>query len=318
MSRRMTILLTATVTAVTLGVLGAVVIALDTSPTPSIAPMASAESADGGGAYDDPWAAHEERCGEVMQQAWGPTEADLAEMRADNERMMAALDEAGVEYELVTVEDGWEHLEPTDGNHEAFEQALEDFWGSPEGGPDQEHLAVMREENKALAAHLEEQGIEYEIVTDPDGWEHVEPTGDDGWEAMESFWHTQERENLQERAAEQGLDVDLVLDCFEAERELSGMFDGFDPFPLPMDMRMASEQKAMVEALMAAFDEAGIDYQRLDVPFVQWDREDEAAASIVEEVAAEHGYEMGYDGGMMMEEEVIELGEAEAEAEAAG
>lgn len=309
----MTVILTALVTAVTLGVVGAVVLALDGTPAPSIAPMASADTAGGDGF--DPWAEHQERCGSVLEQTWGPTEDDLAQMREDNQRLMAALDEAGVGYRLVTLEDGWEHLEPVDGDQEAFEEAVEQFWnGEEEGGPDEEHLAAMREENKQLAAHLDEQGIDYEIVTDPEGWEHVEPAGEDGWQVMEAFWHDQAREDLRTRAEERGLDVELALSCFDEERELSGSFNGMDPFPFPMDLRTASEQKAMVEELMAAFDEAGIDYDRLDVPFLQWDRDDQAATDIVERIADEHGYGVDmYGSEMMMEEVVVESGVVESD-----
>lgn len=312
-SRRLTVVVTALVTAVTLGVAGAILLAIDAVPAPSIAPMASADTADGGGEYEDPWAAHEARCAPVMDHIWGPDEAELAEIREDNERMMAALDEAGVEYRLLTEENGWEHIEPADGDYEAFEQALEEFWGQEGDGPNEEHLADMREQNAALAAHLDKQGVEYEIISDPEGWEHVEPADDDGWQVMNDYWREQEREDLRLRAEERGLDVELALSCFDEERELSGMYDGFDPFPFPMDLRMASEQKAVIEDLMAAFDEAGIDYQRLDVPFIQWDRSDEDATAIIERIAEEHGwgFDMGETDAMMMEEEVIIEGESE-------
>lgn len=317
-SRRLTIVLTALVTTLTLGVLGvlgAVFIALDRTPAPSIAPMASADSAGGGGGgYTDPWAAHAQRCDPVMQETWGPSEADLVQIREENERLAAALDEAGVAYELIVEEgEGWEDLVPVDGDHEAFERVLEEFWSSGEQEPNEHELTELREENEALAAHLDERGVAYEIMTEPGGWEHVEPVDDDGWKAMEEFWHEQERENLRQRAAEQGLDVDLVLDCFDEARELSSTYDGFENFPFPMDMRMASEQKAMIEDLMAAFDEAGIAYQRLDVPFLQWDRDDEAAADIVEQVTGQHGWgvEMAEEEAMM-EEVIVEREATEA------
>ena len=112
---------------------------------------------------------------------------------------------------------------------------------------------------------------------------------------------------VQERAEANGADVDAVLACFDEEQELMGMHSGFDPFPFHMDMRMASKQKAMVEDIMRAFDEAGIDYSRLDVPYIQWDREDEQAGKIIQNVAEDHGYgmEMG-PSGEMAEEVVVE------------
>lgn len=311
-SRRLTVVVTAVVTAVIIGVAGAILLAVDAVPAPSIAPMASADTADGGG-FEDPWAAHQQRCGPVLEDAWGPSEAELAEIREENERIMAALDDAGVEYRLATEENGFEYVEPVDGDYEAFERVLEDFWGEHEEGmPSEEHLAEVREQNEALAAHLDEQGVEYEIVAEPDGWEHVEPRGESGWQVMEAFWHEQEREDLRQRAEERGLDVELTVSCFDEERELSGMFDGFDPFPLPMDMRMASEQKALVEDLITAFDEAGIDYQRLDVPFLQWDRSDEEAAEIIERIAGEHGWGHEMEPDMMVEEVVVEDGMEES------
>lgn len=308
-SRRTTLILSATATAVTLGVVGAVVLVRGDTPAPSIAPLAAADGAASGGHVADPWAEYEERCGPVMADVQGPSEEELAQMREDNEKLMAALDETGVAYEVVTDPGGWEYLEPADGDFEAFERAVGEFWSGHEAeGPGEEHLAAMREQNEELTAHLDEQGIAYEIVDEGDGWEYVQPSTDEGFRAMDDFWHEQEREDVRTRAGERGLDVDAVMACFEEERELSGMHAFDDPFPMFMDMRTASEQKRLAEALIAAFDEAGIGYQRLDVPVLTWDREDPETTELVERIAGEHGYGMDTaEAEVMLEGEVVEM-----------
>lgn len=301
MNQRVTRILGAVTVIAVLGVAAALVIAVDREPpAPSIAALSAAEGAAGGD--EDPWAAHRERCQPLLDQLHAPTATDLEQMREDNQRLAAALEDAGVAHRLVTAEDGWEYVEPTGEDWEAFNRvadALHD--GDLEDG----HAEEVRAENDALAAYLDEAVVAYERITDEDGWEHVEPADEAGWRVMEEFWQVRERQRVEQRAQGHGLDVAATLACFDEEMELSASAHlGEMSFPFPMDMQMASEQKALVEELLAAFDEAGIDYRRLDVPFVQWDHEDEAAADIARRIAEEHGF------GMEMHEmsAVVEMG----------
>lgn len=303
-NKRVTRILGAAAVLGVVGVAAALVVAVDREPpAPSIAALSADDGAVGGAGGDaDPWAAHRERCQPLLDQLHAPTAVELEGMREDNQRLAAALDEAGIAYEVVTAEDGWEYLEPADEDWEAFERAMGSLHEADLSGP---HAEEMRAENDALAAYLDEAGVAYERITEDDGWEHVEPADQAGWRVMEEFWQVRERARMEERAEEHGLDVDAALACFDEEMELSRSADmGEMFFPFPMDMQMASEQKALVEELLAAFDEAGIDYRRLDVPFVQWDHDDDAAAEIARRIGEEHGF------GMEMREEamVVEMG----------
>lgn len=304
MNKRVTRILGAVTVLGVVGVAAALAVAVDREPpAPSIAALAADEGAADLSGDEDPWAAHRERCQPVLEQLHAPTATDLERAREENQRFAAALDEAGVAYEVVTGGDGWEYLEPAEEDWEAFDSVMDTLHGAGGGLPDAD-ADEMRAENDALAAYLDDAGVAYERMTEPDGWEHIEPVDDAGWRIMEEFWRAQERERMQERAEEHGLDVEAALACFDEELELSAsahMGEMF--FPFPMDMQMASEQKALVEELLAAFDEAGIDYRRLDVPFIQWDHEDDAAAGIARRIAEEHGF------GMMAEEEMaFEMG----------
>ena len=310
MSRRITIVLTALTTTLVLGVVGGIVLWFDDAPMPSIAPMASAESTStAAGDWEDPWADFEARCRPLLDVAYGPTPEDLERMREDNEAMMAALDEAGVAYELRVEEDGWEYLEPVDGAWDDFDTVLSDFWEAQESeaANEEEWLAEQREQNKRLMAILDEAGIEYEVIDEGDGYQHVDPKSDAGYQLMNEFHETQWRDDVRERAEAAGADVEAVLACFDEEQELMGADMGFSPLPFHMDMRMASEQKALVEQLMAAFDEAGIAYERLDVPYIQWDHDDERAREVLEQVAEDAGYgwDMAEEDMVMMEEGLV-------------
>lgn len=304
LSRRTTNIITGVTTATILGGVGAFALTLDDEPSsPSISQLAAGDGAVAENGWDDPWGDHEARCQPIFDVLWAPSEEELADVREHNQQMMAELDEAGVDYELVTAEDGWEYVEPADGDYQAFETALSSFY--EDQGPSEEHLEQIREDNAATTAALDEAGIEYELLTDEDGWEHVEPAGEDGWEAMDRIFREQESERMRELAEERGLDVEEALACHDEQWELNDTYYGSEDFgtPLPMDPRLVTEHVEMMEELMTVFDEAGVDYQRIDVPMVQWDREDEAAQDLARSVAEQFGYGSMMHGGTSMAEE---------------
>lgn len=336
LTRRATVIATAVVTAALISVVFAAIwIVGEDPPTPSVAPAASAEEGDavehevmaddamgsswfGGPGMGGPaWEAHRERCEPVMSVIYGPTPEDIEASKAENAAIIEVLEAAGIEYRVVSAEDGWEHVEPVDEDGwEAFEQALQSYYEQQTGPPEHE-LERIREENQKMVAFFEERGIDYEVITEPDGWEHVEPTGEDGWDAMDEFWQQQERDNLLERAEAAGIDPQEALDCQAEERRLQELSDQLHMFPYPMDTSMAEQQAEMVADLRAAFDEAGIDYDQVDVPILEWDVTADGAADIVRRIADEYGYGWDMADDTMMEEVVI-MGDTEPEPEPAG
>ena len=299
-----------------IGGLSWVVRDLDTT-TPSIAALAEGDDGgggDGGAAVsadldraesadaattsmmaedDEPYgfALHDPECAAMLESVWGPTESDLAEMREENQRIIAVLEEAGVAYEVVSEPGGWEHVQPADDDWQAFEEALESYWqDQEEQGLPAAHREEMLREADELAALFEAEGVEYERIEEEDGWVHVEPTDEAGYEVMERYWQEREAADLRERAEEKGMDVAAVEACVAAERAYWELEELTSMFPFPNDERLVADQREMVDQLVARFAEAGIAHEVVDVPIVEWDVTDEAAADIVREVAREHGY----------------------------
>jgi sugar phosphate isomerase/epimerase len=260
------------------------------------------DSAYGGGGRNGPaWDAHIARCEPVFSVIWGPTPEDIERGKAENARIIEALEAAGVAYEVMTEPEGWERVEPADEDWEAFERAMSEYYEGQDGPPAEE-VERMRQENQEMVDFLEERGVAYEVVTEGDGWERVEPTGEDGWKVMDEFWRQQERDDVRERAEANGIDPDEALACHDEERRLSQLNEQLFMFPFSMDASLAEQQIEMVQQLKAAFDEAGIDYDEVAVPILEWDLTAEGADEIVRRIAEEHGY----GGGEMMMEAPVE------------
>lgn len=311
--RRTTNIITGVTTATILGGVGAFALTLDDQPaSPSISQLAAGDDTASASGWDDPWSDHERRCQPIFDVLWAPSAEELAEVREHNRRMMAALDEAAVDYELVTGEDGWEYVEPIDGDYQAFESALSSFY--EDQGPSDEDLEQIRADNAATMAALDEAGIAYELRTDEGGWEHVEPADEDGWEVMDRIYREQESERIRQVATERGLDVEAAVACNDEQWELNDTYYGADEFgsPLPMDPRLVAEHLEMMQELLTVFDEAGVDYQRVDVPMVQWDREDQTAQDLARAVAEKYGYgsTMAVDTAMAEEGDEVAVEDA--------
>lgn len=102
------------------------------------------------------------------------TDEDVAELQAEIDAMVEALDAAGVEYQLVPDELGLSFPEPIgddEASWEAFEGVLAELWA-------EEFAALSAEEQAEIVAHeaefaaelrsaLDEAGIAYELETDP-------------------------------------------------------------------------------------------------------------------------------------------------------
>lgn len=183
-------------------------------------------------------------------------EADLAAMREENAALMAALDEAGIDYVLSTDPGGWEWVEYDWEDPEA--QAIADEFYAERYAEEvpPEELARMREENAGLMAALDEAGIDYEVIVEPGGWEWVEFDWEDP-------------------------DAQAVAEEYFAE---------LYP-PEPISAEDLARVRAENTALMAALDEAGIEYElvveRDGWEWVEYDWEDPDAQAVVDDFYAE-------------------------------
>lgn len=102
-------------------------------------------------------------------------QAELDAVRADNDIIVAALEEAGVEVVRTTDEMGWESLE-YDYEDPAAQAAVNAAWLiiSPPEPPSAEVLADQTKYNDELMAAFDQAGISYELVSDELGWAWVE------------------------------------------------------------------------------------------------------------------------------------------------
>ncbi|MEM7285875.1 MAG: hypothetical protein AAF480_05950 [Actinomycetota bacterium] len=245
--------------------------------------------------YPDEWAEPLE--GEIFEIP----EEDLEFMREENAALTAALDEAGVAYELITDEGGWEWVE-WDYEDPAAQEVVDAFYIErypPEPIPEEE-LERIREENAGLMAALDEAGVAHELITDEGGWEWVEwdyedPAaqaavdayyaevfGDD-WIGEGEHCVFPEEEWIPtdedvERAEAEVAEMSAVLEAagveFTVVEEGNGLrwveFDYDDPaameamdaYWMAQSSEWAAEIAADLDRLAAAFDAAGIEYVR--------------------------------------------------------
>ena len=226
---------------------------------------------------------------------------ELEHMREENAALTAVLDEAGIAYELMTDEGGWEWVD-WDYEDPAAQEIVDAFYMErypPEPVPEEE-LERIREENAGLMAALDAAGIAHELVTDEGGWEWVEWDFEDpaAQEAVDAYYaelfgdewigegehcvfHEEEWVPTDEdiaRSEAEVAEMSAVLEAagvtFTVVEEDNGMrwvdFDYDDPTAMEaMDaywMAQSSENAAAIAAdldrLAAAFDAAGVDYVR--------------------------------------------------------
>jgi hypothetical protein len=101
--------------------------------------------------------------------------AELDRIRAENDRIAAALDAAGVAYTRQSDDSGWEWLE-WDYENVAAQEAVEAVYAElyPPVPPSAEELERMHAENDRVAAAFDAAGITYTRMTDDAGWEWIE------------------------------------------------------------------------------------------------------------------------------------------------
>lgn len=226
---------------------------------------------------------------------------ELEHMREENAALAAVLDEAGIAYELITDEGGWEWVD-WDYEDPAAQEVVDAFYSErypPEPIPEEE-LERIREENAGLMAALDAAGIAHELVTDEGGWEWVEWDFEDpaAQEAVDAYYAelfgeewigegedcifpegewTPTDEDIARSEAEVA-EMSAVLEAagvaFTVVGEGNGMrwveFDYDDPaameamdaYWMAQSSEFAAEVAADLDRLAAAFDAAGIDYVR--------------------------------------------------------
>lgn len=198
-------------------------------------------------------------------------EEELQRMIEENAALSVVLDEAGVAYELVTEEAGFEWVEwdEEDSAAQAVVEAFSNEFYPSEPIPEAE-LAQIREENAALAAALDQAGVAYELITEEIGFEWVE------WD-------------YEDRAAQ------AVVDAFYAElygNEFEDGFEGdFDEACFGEDAWVPTQEEidqnnAETNAMATAFDAAGITYtvqnDELGFQWLEWDFEDPEVQAVAE------------------------------------
>lgn len=104
-----------------------------------------------------------------------PLQADLDQVRSDNDVIAAALDGAGIAYTRSTDAAGWDMIEwnyedPT--AQAAVDAAYAELY--PPQPPSADDLAYMEAENDKLAAAFDAAGVPYTMVSDEVGWSWIE------------------------------------------------------------------------------------------------------------------------------------------------
>ncbi len=153
---------------------------------------------------------------------------ELERIREENAGLIAALEAAGIAFEVVTEEGGYEWVE-WDYEDPAAQEVVdayfselygdewlgEDCYGEGEEWiPSDEDLAAANEEVAAMTAALDEAGVAYTVEEDDNGWRWVEYDYEDpaAMEALDALWMAQSAEFAAEIAA----DLDRLAEAFEA------------------------------------------------------------------------------------------------------
>ena len=157
-------------------------------------------------------------------------EEELAHIREENAALTAVLDEAGIAYELITDEGGWEWVE-WDYEDRAAQEAVDAYYAELFGDewigegeecifpeeewiPTDEDIARAEAEVAEMSAVLEAAGVAFTIVDEGNGMRWVEFDYDDpaAMEAMDAYWMAQSSE----WAAEISADLDRLAAAFDA------------------------------------------------------------------------------------------------------
>ena len=194
-------------------------------------------------------------------------EEELEFIWEENAALAAALDEAGIAYELIADEGGWEWVEWDDEDPAAWEVVdafhLERY--PPERIPEEE-LERIRQENAGLMAALDAAGVAYELIADEGGWEWVE------WD-------------YESRAAQEVVDA-FYAELFGEEWVGDGEHCVFpDEEWIPTDEDIARAEAEVAE-MSAVLEDAGVAFTVVDegngLRWVEFDYDDPAAMEAVD------------------------------------
>ena len=155
---------------------------------------------------------------------------ELEHMREENAALTAVLDEAGIAYELMTDEGGWEWVE-WDFEDPAAQEAVDAYYAELFGDewigegehcvfheeewvPTDEDIARSEAEVAEMSAVLEAAGVTFTVVEEDNGMRWVDFDYDDptAMEAMDAYWMAQSSENAAAIAA----DLDRLAAAFDA------------------------------------------------------------------------------------------------------
>jgi hypothetical protein len=200
---------------------------------------------------DDPIAIEDDADGEFVCATEAPAPEDMAEWNAEADDLAVYLDEKGIAYTMESDETGSRWVE-WDYEDDAASDAVDAFYA--ERYPlTPEEIAEINADEDALAAFLDERGVTYTVDESPDGTHMVEYDDEDE-------------------------DIVSVIDDFYAER-------------YPLTPEEVAEYNAEADALVAAFDAAGITYtidtDAAGVRWIEWDYEDDAANDVADTVYQE-------------------------------
>ncbi|MFN3257094.1 MAG: hypothetical protein ACE37B_15510 [Ilumatobacter sp.] len=238
---------------------------------------------------------------------------ELDAVRANNDVIAAALDDAGVAYTRTTDDSGWESIE-YDYEDPAAQAAVDAAWLViyPPEPPSPEVLAQQDEYNTELMAAFDAAGIQYQLVQDELGWAWVE------WDYEDPAIGEQVAAVFDELYPP--ISVDPIIDCIAVDplveevaveevaveevavEEVAVEEVAVDPAeeltiePAPIDRGFSDEQiaarDAEVAALAAGFEAAGVTAELVgESPWqtVVFDSANEASVAVVASVLAARG-----------------------------
>ena len=271
--------------------------------------------------------------GEFDESFEGPFELSddvIAEINAEGADLAAALDAAGVAYQMVADDVGitypqWDESDPA--ANETVEQYYADKFGDLFGfgifedfdfdfdfdfdenldfGFDmdlpEEAIAEINAEGADLAAVLDAAGIAHEMVTDDVGitypqWDESDPAAN---EAVEQYYADKFGElpfqGIFDGIFDEGFTFDFGMDFDALSDENCEMAFG-ELFELPDDV--VADINAEGAELAAALDAAGVTYEMVTdesgITFPEWDKNDDTANEAVEQYYVDK-YGVGADG----------------------
>ncbi|MEP1124789.1 MAG: hypothetical protein ABJH68_12965 [Ilumatobacter sp.] len=223
---------------------------------------------------------------------------ELDAIVAQNDVVAGQFDAAGLDYERVTDESGYESV-VYDYEDPAAQAAVDAAWLiiSPPQPPTAEQLTQQNADNEKLTAAFDAAGLEYELVTDELGWAWVEwdDSNPDTAQAVADVF-----DELYPPVA-----IDPVMECEVVGEPVPIDLPTIDVEPVepveeiveaPVDNGPTPEQiaasSAAVDAMVAGFTEAAVEFDVVgESPWqsVMFDLDDDASVQVIAGVRAGRG-----------------------------